>query len=52
MIYMLHVNIRYLIGPKNRINLNGYGFLYFAKKMGKNLSNKFSQNLLDTTKNL
>ena len=28
--------------------VKGYGFLSFAKNMGKNLSNKFSQKLLDS----
>ena len=48
--YTLHIKMGYSIKPKNRINLNGYGFLSFPKKMGKNISNKFSQNLLDTAK--
>ena len=44
--YTLHIKMGYSIKPKNRINLNGYGFLSFPKK----ISNKFSQNLLDTAK--
>ena len=35
---------------KNRIYVKAYGFLSFAKNMGKNLSNKYSQKLLDTAK--
>ena len=42
---------------KNRIYVKGYGFLSFAKNMGthatkiaKNLSNKYSQKLLDSAK--
>ena len=38
--------MRFSIEPKNRIFVKGYGFLSFAK----NLSNKFSQKLLDTAK--
>ena len=30
--------------------LKGYGFLSFAKNMGKNLSNKYGQKLPDSTK--
>ena len=32
--------------------VKGYGFLSFAKNMGKNLSNKYGQKLLDSAKNL
>ena len=28
----------------------GYGFLFFAKNMAKNLTNKYGQNLLDSAK--
>ena len=47
--------MRYLIKPKDRIYVKGYGFLSFAKNVGthaikvaKNLSNKYSEKLLDT----
>ena len=40
--------MRYPIEPKDRIYVKGYRFLSFAKKMGENLSNKYSQKLLDT----
>ena len=40
--------MRYSIEPKNRIYVKGYGFLSFAKNIGKNLSNKYSQKLLDS----
>ena len=40
----------YSIEPRDRIYVKGYGFLSFAKNMGKNLSNKCSQKLLDTAK--
>ena len=42
--------MRYSIEPKNRIYVKGYGFLSFAKNIGKNLSNKYSQKLLDSAK--
>ena len=42
--------MRYSIEPRDRIYVKGYGFLSFAKNMGKNLSNKYSQKLLDTAK--
>ena len=38
--------MRYSIEPKNRIYIKGYRFLSFAK----NLSNKYSQKLLDSAK--
>ena len=49
--YMLHIKMRYSIEPKDRVYVKGYGFLSFAKNIGKHLSNKYSQNLLDTAKN-
>ena len=42
--------MRYSIEPRDRIYVKGYGFLSFAKNMGKNLSNKFGQKLLDSAK--
>ena len=33
-----------------RIYMKGYGFLSSAKNMGKKLSNKYGQNLLDSAK--
>ena len=39
--------MKYSIEPGDRISVRGYGFLYFAKNMGKNLSNKYGQKLLD-----
>ena len=38
--------MRYLIEPKDRIYVKGYGFLSFAKNTGKSLSNKYSQQLI------
>ena len=40
--------MRYLIEPRERIYVKGYGFLSSAKNMGKNLSNKYGQKLLDS----
>ena len=45
-----HIKMRYSIEPRDRIYVKGYGFLSFAKNMGKNFSNKYSQKLLDTAK--
>ena len=42
--------MRYSIEPRDRIYVKGYGFLSFAKNMGKNLSNKYGQKLLDRAK--
>ena len=36
------------IEPRDRIYVKGYGFLYFAKNMGKSLNNKYGQKLLDS----
>ena len=38
--------MRYLTEPKDRIYVKGYGFLYFAKNMGTQLSSKYGQKLL------
>ena len=49
--------MRYSIEPRERIYVKGYGFLSFAKNMGrnankvaKNLSNKYGQKLPDSAK--
>ena len=42
--------MRYSIEPRDRIYVKGYGFLSFAKNMGKSLSNKYCQKLLDSAK--
>ena len=44
------IKMRYSIEPRDRIYVKGYGFLSFAKNIGKNLSNKYSQKLIDTAK--
>ena len=46
----VRIKMRYSIEPRGRIYVKGYGFLSFAKNMGKNLSNKYSQKLIDTAK--
>ena len=42
--------MRYSIEPRDRIYVKWYGFLFFAKNMGKNLSNKYGQKLLDSAR--
>ena len=42
--------MRYSTEPRDRIYVKRYGFLSFAKNMGKILSNKYSQKLLDNDK--
>ena len=42
--------MRYSIEPRDRIYVKGYGFLSFAKNIGKNLSNKYGKKNIDTAK--
>ena len=42
--------MRYSIEPKDRIYVKGYEFLSFAKNIGKSLSSKYGQKLLDSAK--
>ena len=42
--------MRYSIEPRDRRYVKGYGFLSFAKNIGKILSNKYSQKLFDSAK--
>ena len=42
--------MRYSIEPKDRLYVKGYGFLSFTKNMGKSLSNKYGQKILDSAK--
>ena len=42
--------MHYSIEPRDRIYVEGYGFLSFAKNMGTHLSNKYCQKLLDSAK--
>ena len=46
------IKMRYSIEPRDRIYVKGYGFLSFARNMGKSLINKYGQKLLDTVKNI
>ena len=41
---------RYSIEPRDRTYVKGYRFSSFAKSMGKSLSNKYGQELLDSAK--
>ena len=45
------IKMRYSIEPRVRIYVKGYGFLSFAKNIGKNLSNE-AKNFLIQLKNL
>ena len=40
----------YVVEPKNRVYVKGYGFSSFAKSIGKILSNKYSQKLFHSAK--
>ena len=42
--------MRYSIEPRERRYVKGYGFLRFARNIGKNLSNECGQKLVDTAK--
>ena len=42
--------MRYSIEPSDRIYIKGYGFLSFVKNMGKSLSNKYGQKIIDSAK--
>ena len=44
--------MRYSIEPRERRYVKGYGFSSFSKCIGRNLSNKYGQNLADTAKKL
>ena len=44
------IKMRYSIEPRDRIYVKRYGFLSFAKNMGKSLRNKYGQNLFDSVK--
>ena len=47
---MKNIKTRYSIEPIDKIYVKGYGFLSFAKSMGKCLSNRYGQKLLHGTK--
>ena len=44
------MKISYLIEPKDRIYVNGYGVLPLSKNIGKNVSGKYNQKLLHSPK--
>ena len=44
------MKISYLIEPKDRIYVNGYGVLPLSKNIGKNVSGKYNQKLLRSAK--
>ena len=44
------IKMRYSTETRDRIYVKGYGFLSFAKNMGKRLSKKYGQKLLDSAK--
>ena len=44
--------MRYSIEPRDRRYVKDYGFLSFTKKIGKNMSSKYSQKLVDSIKNM
>ena len=44
--------MRYSVERKDGIYVKGYGFLSFAKNMGKSLSHKYGQKLLNSTKKI
>ena len=44
------IKVRYSIEPRDRIYVEGYEFLSFAKNMGKNLSNNYGKKRIDTAK--
>ena len=45
-------SLRYSAEPRDTMYVKAYGFLSFAKNIGKNLSNKYGQKRLDSAKNL
>ena len=44
------IKILYSIEARKRKYVKGYGFLSFAKNIGKNLSNKYGRKLVDSAK--
>ena len=42
--------MHYSIEPRDRTYVKGYGFLSFAKNIGKDISIKYSQKLVDSAK--
>ena len=46
----VRIKMRYSIESRDGIYVKGYGFLSFATNMGKSLSDKYGQQLLDSAK--
>ena len=46
--YFYCIKICYSIEPRDRRYVKGYGFLSFARNIGKNISNRYSQKLVDS----
>ena len=46
------MKMRCSIEPKDRTYAKRYGFLSFAENIGKNLSSKYGQKLLDSSKKI
>ena len=44
------IKMRHSIDPRDRTYVKGYGFLSFATNIGKNISSKYSQKLVDSAK--
>ena len=44
------IKIRYSIEPRDKRYVKGFRFLSFAKNIGKNISNKYGQKLVDSAK--
>ena len=44
------IKMRYLVEPRDRIYVKGYGFSSFAKNIGKNVSNKYGKKILNSAK--
>ena len=42
---MKNIKMRHSIEPRGKIYVKGYGFLSFAKNMGKGVGKKYSQKL-------
>ena len=42
--------MRYSVKLRDRIYVKGYGFLSFSKNMGTHVSNKYSEECLDSNK--
>ena len=47
---VVRIKMRCSIEPRDRIYVEGYGFLSVAKDMGKSLSSKYGQKRLDSAK--